>query len=180
MTKNPNDDLLALREATLANRRKTLEAEARDIHEYLAETRETALDYLKNNDLESARFSDENAIALENELNTKLIELQNAGGIPASQSEAKREWLARRPDLINQQTIQAAGAAHHYITQAMGVRDDSREYYELMGHAVEPAAYQPTPTPDDICRELNLNPKTYNKNVHELQRRKAAGDYRDK
>jgi hypothetical protein len=95
-------------------------------------------------------------------------------------SQAKREWVSHRKDLVNPKSIEAAGAWHHHITNRMGIRDDSPEYFELMGHALEPSGYQPMVTPDEVCKMLNLDAGTYNKNVDRLHRLKASGEYPDK
>jgi cell division septum initiation protein DivIVA len=96
---------------------------------------------------------------------------------PPPLSQKKQEWIARRGDLNNNVNAKLAHWAHNKLTREMGVQDDSDQYYELMSHVLEPPNYQPFPSPDDICRELKLDPNEYNRQVQRLWNLKASGQY---
>jgi hypothetical protein len=180
MAINPDNELAALRERTLEHKRSMLESEAQELTEQIVEGQSLAKEYLQRGDLESARIEDENVMALESDLQSRLLDLHTAGGGPPVTSAAKQQWMARRQDIVGPQNANALGAVHQHITQTMQVPDDSREYFELMSHAAEPPGYQPLITPDEVGQTLGVDAKTYNRNVRELQRRKSLGDYKDK
>jgi hypothetical protein len=122
--------------------------------------RESARMHLQDADYHAAQFVEEAA---------KLP--------PPPLSQKKQEWIARRGDLNNEVNAKLAAWAHDRIVNQMGVQDDSPNYYELMSHVLEPPNYQPFPSPDDICRELKLDPNEYNRQVQRLWNLKASGQY---
>src|SRR5262249_30083558 len=102
---------------------------------------------------------------------------------PQQLSEAKQDFIQRHWDIPHtKQMVDLANGAHQYITQAMGVPDDSEQYFELMRHVLEPPAYQPPPTADDMLKlssaKYELKPSEYNRGVDRLAREKAAGNYK--
>jgi len=48
-----------------------------------------------------------------------------------------------------------------------------------VGKPLVPEGYQPQMTPDEAAKLAGVDAETYNKGVAELQRRKAAGLYKD-
>jgi len=179
-----------------------LEAEARELHGYLSDSRETARQYLKNNDLESARSEDSYAMSLERDLETKLIELQNAGGIPTRENaftQEKAQFLGQYADQLHRPSwlgvidgqgrpannLQAIAYAHERA-KALGFEEDSPGYFEAM-RVLAPQGEGTSVVSGDEALAITRNSKygrdldarTFNKGVHELHRRKAAGDYKD-
>jgi hypothetical protein len=149
------------------------------------EAEQAAQDAVARGDTEGARYLIENAEQAEQSiarLSADLDQLDaSAGGQQAGQlSEAKRAWIERRQDLVNPQTIEAAGAWHNHLVGTLGYQDDSPEYFSAMQTVLEPQGYEPVITPDEVCERLGLKPEEYNKQVEKLWRRKAAGEYPDR
>jgi hypothetical protein len=143
------------------------EAHAREVA--AAETEANQLNVEANELWEQAKQADDSgdgdyAIELARLANQKNQELQSKlAQLPQPQqySERKVKWAQRRPDLVNHpQFAQYADFYHNYVTQNMGVPDDSDNYEELMTAALEPGGdYQPTPTADDIIKTINETSK---------------------
>jgi len=101
------------------------------------EAEQAAQEAIARGDSDSARWAIENAEQAEQSianLSAELDQLDADAGAQAGQlTEAKRAWIERRQDLAaDPRVVQVAGAAHNYLTQLMGIPDDSREYFELM------------------------------------------------
>ena len=176
---NRNDDYADLRQQIIETKIKSKRSDLKSLLDSISNEREYMKECEGRGDTDGVKYALENVMDYEQQANTAYVELQQLE--PPQTSEAKAEWLARRQDLLNQKSVELLGGAHRYVTERMNITDDSPEYFELMGHVIEPGGdYQPTPTPDDICKSLNLDARTYNRGVRELYRRKAAGDYRDK
>jgi hypothetical protein len=172
------DDLMELRRATIETRREMLAQEASNLAEDINRENQAAREHLKNGDTEAAQGAMENIMRLEADLQSRYLEL---GPRDENQmSAAKQAWIARRRDLINPVTVEGAGLFHDYITKKMGVRDDSPEYFELMGHVLEPDNYQPMITPDEAAKISGVDARTYNQGVRQFMAEKAAGRHRDK
>src|SRR5262245_23685853 len=132
-------------------------------------------DALRDGDQENADFYDAECEKLEREF-SRLNPPQ-----PQQLSDAKLKWLAERWDLPRHPKIQElAAGAHAYVTQDLGIPDDSSAYFDAMAVYLEPPGYEKPVSPDEVCKALGIDAKTYNQNVNKLARLKQAGAYRDR
>jgi hypothetical protein len=91
------DDLQALRQQTLANRREMQIKQAEQIVEEIKQHNEYARDCLRQNDQQGAEANMEQVMSLEADLQSHYLQL---GPRDENQlSEAKQRWIARRQDL---------------------------------------------------------------------------------
>jgi hypothetical protein len=173
------DDLIALRQATLANQRELLVQEAELAASEIQAQNENAREYLKQGDTENAQLTMQRIMELEQQLQERYLQLGPQEENPLS--PAKQAWIAQRQDLAaNPVIVQGAAYFHDYITKTMGVPDDSPQYFELMSMVVEPQNYQPMMTPNEAAKISGLDAKTYNNGVRRFLSEKAAGSHRDK
>lgn len=177
------DFLAALRADRHEEKRSELLTERVECEQRYRDAQQRASDLVALNDLESAKWYDAQLEEIEREvaqIDQQLDGFDHAQR-PQGLSEAKQEWIARRQDLAAMPgASEVANAAHNHIVGTMGVTDDSPEYFELMGHALEPPSYEPMPTADDIAEACGIDADTYNRGVEKLWRLKAAGQYIDK
>ena len=190
-----NDPLAQLREQTIASKRESLETEVNTLLADLEQSRELARDYLRNGDVESAKFEDEYIISKESDLQTLALELERYGGGRAQEAQltpAEQQYLAqcgdsvlrphwsglRNPDGSPVIGLQALGFAHDYA-RAHNIPRDSKTAFEIL-EVVSPVEKSPVPTPREVCEMTGIDGKTYNRGVRELHKRKAQGDYRDR
>jgi len=158
--------------------------EALQLDREMQENWAAAVEYDREGDDENANFYAKEANAKAAELQQALAKMPQQ---PQQLSETKLKWLRQRQDLVAHPHFEPlANFYHQWVTQNMGVQEDSPAYVELMSKALEPANYQPTPTPDDIVHELATNSKVanlggrftgadYNRGVNQLINAKRNG-----
>ena len=143
-----------------------------------AEAAQSIDDATARGDIEGASYAYEvgaEILARAEQAKAKLEALK-----PRGLSPAKQKWLADRWDLPqSQQMTQLATQGHAYVTQRMGLADDSPEYFQAMGHYLEAPGYQKPITPNQVCETLKLDPDEYNRQCDKLSRLKQSGSYND-
>jgi hypothetical protein len=171
----PSEELLRAKQAVIESRRTEL---ANDVNSRLEDLNSLHREFANAANREDKNYWAEVIMGAEQELQTQALELERYS--PQQElSAAKQEWIARRQDLVNPQTVQAAGNWHDYIVNRMGVADDSPNYFELMQTVLEPQGYEPLPTPDDVCRMTNVSPKEYNRQAMLIHAERQMGKRRD-
>jgi hypothetical protein len=179
-----SDDLLRLRQETLASMQERTAREAESLVEQINDQRQQARQAYQNGDTGTAQYYDENLMALESELQQKYLELQGRAQ-PQPLTPTQTELLNKyRGELHKPHWSGMPGASNYHALEwgdayarAAGVDPNSQQYRDII-EVVAPKEGEQLPSPDEICRDLGLSPRQYNRGVRQLQARKAKGEYR--
>jgi hypothetical protein len=170
-----------LRAESYERNQNNLRYEANRLASEIAELEQQAVDADGRGESDTVDYYMADVQAKSQELGNVLAQLPQ----PQQQySQRKLEWAQRRPEIVNSPGFgQTADAWHQYLTQVVGVQDDSDQYADMMTAALEPQGYEPVPSPDELlktinetsryCRNKPLTAKTYNKFVEPAQQRVA-------
>jgi hypothetical protein len=179
-----SDDLYRLRAETLASMQERNAREAEELVTQINELRQGAREAYESGDKGTAQYYDEQLMTMEQDLQTKMLELER--NAPPQQLTATQTDLLNRHggDLHKAHWSGMPGANNFHAMEwadryakANGIDPNSQQYKDII-QVVTPEGGNELPTPNQICRDLNLDAKAYNRGVRQLQARKARGDYK--
>jgi hypothetical protein len=175
-----NDDLVAIRQQRLIERANRLVEERSNLIEQHRDTRNDISRNAANGDSETAKYYDEVAEGIEQQIQTIDLELQQYTPQSGQITQAKVDYLNKHADNLNRAhwsgvtTNLGAIAYGHDQALAMGLQEDSPEYFALIDK-IAPAGESALPSADEAARISGVDPKTYNSGVRRLIHEKQRG-----
>jgi hypothetical protein len=179
-----SDDLADIRRQRMAEKWDLLQQQRNELVEQHRQQRNETSRLAGSGDTYGAQYSDESCEQLENsiqEIDIQLHEMTPQQQLTSTQTDLlnrhggdlhKAHWSGM-PGTNNFHAMQWADQ----YARANGIDPSSQQYKDII-EVVTPEGGNDLPTPNQLCRYLNLDPKVYNRGVRQLQARKARGDYK--